>query len=96
MKNNHKIFDKRALTILEAAQYSCVSRGMVENWLNGGLLPFEELPSKGKGLYCFRRIRKSDLDNFLNKYYRQYPQFEKTKNLIELNELSVYHKKVEK
>ena len=74
MKNNHKIFDKRALTIQEVAQYACVSRGMVENWLKWGLLPFEELPSRGKGAYCFRRIRKSDLDDFLNKYYQQNSQ----------------------
>jgi excisionase family DNA binding protein len=62
-------FDKRAFTIREAAEYACVSRGTVDNWLSKGILPFEELPSRGKGNYCFRRIRKSDLDEFLNKFY---------------------------
>ena len=89
MKNNHKTINKRALTIQEVAQYACVSRGMVENWLNWGLLPFEELPSRGKGVYCFRRIRKSDLDDFLNRYYRQYPQSEKTNKPIELKKLNL-------
>ena len=71
MNNNHKIFDKRALTIQEVAQYACVSRSTVENWLVKGMLPYEEIPGIGKGKYCFRRIRKKDLDEFLNKLYRQ-------------------------
>ncbi len=74
MKNNEKIFDKRAFSIKEAAEYACVSRGTVENWLSKGLLPFEELPGRGKGNYCFRRIRKIDLDAFLDKFY-QHSQF---------------------
>jgi excisionase family DNA binding protein len=61
-----KDFDKRALSIREAAEYACVSRGTIDSWLVKGLLPFEELPSKGKGKYCFRRIRKTDLDVFLD------------------------------
>ena len=65
----NKTSDKRALTIREAAEYACVSRGTIENWLTRGVLPFEELPSRGTGKYCFRRIRKTDLDAFLNRFY---------------------------
>ena len=60
---------KRALTVQEAANYACVSRGTIENWLIKHLLPFENLPGSGSGKYCFRRIRKCDLDEFLNKFY---------------------------
>jgi len=67
-----KSIDKRAFTIKEAADYACVSRSTVENWLNKGLLPYEELPGRGNGLYHYRRIRKKDLDEFLNKFYLKY------------------------
>ena len=56
-------FDKRAYTIKEAAEYACVSRGIIEGWMASNLLPYEELPRKGK--YRLRRIRKDDLDAFL-------------------------------
>lgn len=69
--NLEKQNEKRALTLSEAAEYACVSRSTVENWISKGLLPFEELPGRGTGLYCFRRIRKEDLDNFLNQSYQQ-------------------------
>ena len=62
---------KRALTIKEAAEYACVSRGTIQNWISRDLLPFEKLPGSGTGPYCFRRIRKEDLDNFLNQSYQQ-------------------------
>ncbi len=69
--NNIENSNKRALTIKEAAEYACVSRGTVENWLAKGLLPYEELPGRGKGIYNYRRIRKKDIDEFLNRLYRQ-------------------------
>jgi excisionase family DNA binding protein len=71
MKEKQTLFNKRAFTIKEAAEYACVSRATVENWLIRGILPFEELPSRGNGAYCFRRIRKNDLDAFLNNHYQQ-------------------------
>ena len=71
MSNYKEPKEKRAFTLTEAAEYACVSRSTVENWISKGLLPFEELPGRGTGLYCFRRIRKEDLDNFLNQYYQQ-------------------------
>jgi len=61
------IQEKRALTIKDAAEYACVSRGTVDNWLRRGLLSYEELPSRG-GKYRFIRIRKDTLDKFLNSY----------------------------
>jgi excisionase family DNA binding protein len=61
--------NKRALSIAEAARYACVSRGTIENWLTKGILPCEELPSRGNGAYRFRRIRKQDLEEFLDKSY---------------------------
>ena len=69
--NYDKTYNKRAFSIKEAAEYACVSRATLENWLIRGILPFEELPSRVNGAYCFRRIRKSDLDLFLNKHYQQ-------------------------
>ena len=72
MLNYQGKYDKRAFNINEAAEYACVSRGTIENWLNKGLIPYEELPSRGKGLYHYRRIRKKDLDDFLNKFYLKY------------------------
>ena len=62
---------KRALTIAEAAEYTCVSQGTIENWLAKGILPFEELPSRGNGQYRFRRIRREDLNTLLNSNYKQ-------------------------
>ena len=59
-------FEKRALTIAETAEYTCVSRGTVESWLAKGLLPYEELPGTGSK-QRFRRIRKKDLDTFLDQ-----------------------------
>ena len=73
-------FEKRALTIIEAAEYACVSRATIENWITKGLLPFEELPSRGKGAYCFRRIRKNDLDIFINKFYNNDSAYNSNKN----------------
>ena len=65
-----KISEKRAFSVKEAAEYACVSRATVDNWLVKGILPFEELPGRGNGIYSFMRIRKSDLDNFLNRFYQ--------------------------
>jgi excisionase family DNA binding protein len=59
-------FEKRAFTIAEAAEYCCVSRGIVENWLTKGLIRYEELPGTGNK-QRFRRIRKIDLDTFLDQ-----------------------------
>jgi excisionase family DNA binding protein len=57
---------KRAFTISEAAEYACVSRGTVDHWLAKRLLPFEELPCTGT-IQRLRRIRKKDLDEFLER-----------------------------
>lgn len=62
---------KRAFNISEAAEYACVSRGTVHNWIVSGLLPFEELPGRGDGAHRFRLIRKAELDRFLGKCHRQ-------------------------
>ena len=70
MTNSVKNISKRAMKISEAAEYACVSRGIIESWLNKGLLPYEELPSTGTGSHRFRRIRKQDLDEFLRQYYQ--------------------------
>ena len=64
-----KIQNKRALTIAEAAEYACVSRGTIKNWIALGVLSFEDLPGSGKGNRRFILIRKKDLDTFLNSNY---------------------------
>ena len=60
---------KRAVTISEASVYACVSEATVRNWIATGLLPYEELPGCGKGINKMRRIRKSDIDEFLDNHY---------------------------
>ena len=62
--------EKRAFTITEAAEYACVSRGTIENWLAKGLLKYEELPGNG-AKQRFIRIRKKDLDEFLDQYIKE-------------------------
>ena len=61
-------YNKRALTIVEAAKYAGVSRGTINFWIRSGKLPFENLPTKGK-FYKMIRIRKEDLDKFLESFY---------------------------
>ncbi len=60
---------KRAFSVSEAARQACVSRGIIEYWLTCGL-PFEELPGTGEK-NKFRRIRRDDLDAFLESYYQR-------------------------
>ena len=69
MANYQKSKEKRAFTLSEAAEYACVSQSTIKNWLAKGMLPYEELPSRGIGHHRFRRIRKDDLDEFLNQFY---------------------------
>ena len=61
---------KRAFSINEAAEYACVSRATMQNWIASRWVPFEELPGRGEGSRKFRLIRKLDLDLFLNKHYQ--------------------------
>lgn len=71
MLSGKRLQNKRALTIAEAANFACVSRGTLHNWMVSGLLPFEELPGPGDGSHKFRLIRRQDLDEFLNRHYHQ-------------------------
>lgn len=65
-----KIEIRKILSINGAAQYSGYSRAVVEYWLNSGLVPFEEVPTPGQKNRC-RRIRKTDLDTFLEDHLRR-------------------------
>ena len=61
---------KPLLSIPEATRYSGFSRGMITNWLDAGVIPYVDLPpGRGKGVYRNRRIRRVDMDAFLEKYY---------------------------
>ncbi len=71
MKNSDNLHNKRAFSISEAAEYTCVGRSTIENWLVQGLLAYEEYPSSGSGEHRFVRIRKEDLDNFIDRYYKK-------------------------
>jgi len=71
MTKNKNTFNKRAFTIKEVSEYACVSRSTVENWLAKGILPFEDLPGRVSGSSRFKRIRKADLDIFLDQFYQQ-------------------------
>jgi len=75
--------NKRILTIAEAARYSDYSRGMIEYWLAQGLLKCEQLPSRGNGSHRFRRIRREELDAFVDRYYDQ----SKDENSKQLNHI---------
>ena len=65
----NNIKNKRILTVAEAARCSGYSRGTIEFWLSTGELKYESPPSRGNGKHRFRRIRKEDLDDLLNKSY---------------------------
>ena len=80
-----RLNEKRALTLTEAAQYACLSRGTVQNWISQGLLPFEEFPGRGDGFKRLIRIRLEDLKAFLDLNYHKPNQINKVKkqdNLI--------------
>ena len=64
-----KYNDKRILNVSQAAEYSGYSRSTIISWIINGLLPYESPPGLGDGKYRTRKIRKDDLDRFLNKYY---------------------------
>ena len=68
MRDCEKTKNKRAFSISEAAEYACVSRGTLHTWVVSGMLTYENLPGRGDGSHKFRRIRKSDLDAFLDKH----------------------------
>lgn len=65
----NQVREKRLLSISEAARYTGYSREMIEYWMERCGLPFEQPPTPGRK-NRFRRIRREDLDNFLNNYYR--------------------------
>jgi excisionase family DNA binding protein len=83
-KFNKEIQYKRAVTVTEAAQYACVSQGTVQNWISQGILPFEKLPSRGKGSKRFIMIRLKDLKVFLDSNYHESQQQDNTKKREEL------------
>jgi len=59
--------DKRILSINQAAKYAGVSRGIFDDWIRKGFIYYEELPGRGKGYRRFIRIRRDDLDAFLDE-----------------------------
>ena len=65
----NNIKNKRILTVAAAARYSGYSRATIEYWLSIGELKCERPKGRGQGNYRFRRIRKEDLDDLLNKSY---------------------------
>lgn len=70
MQNKNK--KKRAFTIAETAVYVGVSETTVRNWIAADMIPYEELPGRGKGSYRFRLIRMVDIDDFLDKHYHDH------------------------
>jgi len=58
----------RALSINAAASYTGYSRDTILYWIDQCGLPYEEPPTKGSK-NRFRRIRRADLDAFLDRYY---------------------------
>ena len=57
---------QRILSINQAAKYAGVSRGIFDDWIKNGFIHYEELPGRGKGYRRFIRIRRADLDAFLD------------------------------
>ena len=78
-RDNHLY--KRALSIKEASDYLCVSRGTIENWMSQGLLPYEEYPGRGSEDRRFRRIRLEDLESFLKGHYKRTQQTSKSNSI---------------
>jgi len=68
-QGQQSINSKRALSIPKAAKYAGVSDTTMRNWISSGLIPYEELPSNGKGKNSFKLIRLSDLNAFHDKHY---------------------------
>lgn len=60
---------RRAMSVNQAAKYTGYSRATVEYWLSDCGLPYEEPPTRGSK-NRFRRIRRSDLDEFLDRHYK--------------------------
>ncbi len=81
---NTQTQNKRAFTIQGTAEYACVSRGTVENWITAGLLPYEKLPSRGNGRKRFILIRKVDLDAFLDNYVIDPRHIEQSEDIIDI------------
>jgi len=69
MESREKKHFKRAFSVSEAAEYACVGRSTLEGWITKRLLPYEELPGRGDNKYRFLRIRKKDIDAFLDSHY---------------------------
>jgi len=82
--NLKKQNEKRALTLSQASEYACVSQGTILNWISQKILPFEKLPSRGKGSKRFILIRSEDLKAFLDSHYYEPQHKGKTKNSKEL------------
>ena len=60
-------YDKRILSVNKAAQYAGVSRGVFDDWIRKGFIHYEELPGRGKGYRRFIRVRRDNLDAFLDE-----------------------------
>ena len=71
MESREKKYLKRAFSVSEAAEYAYIGRSTLEGWITKGLLPYEELPGRGDNKYRFLRIRKKDLDAFLDNHYKE-------------------------
>ena len=76
---SNKLNEKRAMTLTEVSEYACVSRGIIQYWIDNKLLPFEILPGRGVGNKRFIRIRLDDLNDFLNSHYHKPNKTEKIK-----------------
>lgn len=62
----------KLLTVKQAADYIGVARQTLQAWLQRGLLPFIELPAtRPRAVYRFIRLRREDLDDFLERHYRR-------------------------
>jgi len=68
VKKNGDISTLRILTFAQAARYIGVSESTLRVWVSDGKLPYEELPNT-RGKRPFRRIRRADVDAFLDKHY---------------------------
>jgi len=63
-------FPARVLSVNAAAQYCGYSRAVVQYWIDSGQLDYEEVPTLGQKNRC-RRIRKADLDDFLEMHRKR-------------------------
>jgi len=71
MKPKNGMLNRRALNIAEAADYACVSRATVRNWIVSDCCLLKSFPVVETALTGFASFERLNWTGFLEKYHRQ-------------------------